>query len=589
LDQFGAPYLTLLQRTNAMIDDNMSNKATLRELLNSMNLLMKIFYDLSCQDLPPVFEENISSLSGLLQKYLAFDHSILTSDGDDAGPVEYIKSSIFEVLSLYTLKYGDAFAPFVGTFVGGTWTLLTHIGLETKYDILISKGLQFLTSIANNRENAAAFNNEGSLNQVVQKVVLPNLALRDSDLELFEDEPIEFIRRDLEGAGEDTRRKAATDFLRGLSGQFENLVTETVMRYVNHFLSEYAANPSANWRSKDTAVYLFSSIASKGAVTGREGVKTVNSLVNVIEFFEQNIASDLSSQDEIHPILKVDAVKYLYTFRSQLSRQQWVVALPLLVQHLAFGNYVIYTYAAIALERALALRGADGNSVISKDMVQPSSKALIEHLFKLIEKDNTSDQTIAATKIQENEFLMRCVMRVLTVVKDGASQITDLLVQHLVSITNVIALNPSNPRFCYYHFESVGALIRYAGAGEASKLESALAQPFGSILENDVADFVPYVFQLLAALLELHPSASLSDFYRSLIGPILKVDYWLAKGNVPALTRLLSSLISRASAVLISGNQIEPVLGIFKQLFGVKAHEAHAFDLLETVFVNLPP
>ena len=35
-----------------------------------------------------------------------------------------------------------------------------------------------------------------------------------------------------------------------------------------------------------------------------------------------------------------------------------------------------------------------------------------------------------------------------------------MVLDHLVGITNTIKQNPSNPRFYYYHFEALGAIVR---------------------------------------------------------------------------------------------------------------------------------
>ena len=437
------------------MEQNAGNKDSLQQTSTSMNLMIKLFYDLSCQDLPPMFEDNLPAITTLLHKYLKYDNSLLhTNDDTEAGIPEYIKAGIFEVLVLYVQKYEDAFGEHLGQFVSTSWNLLTTIGRETKYDILVSKALQFLTSMVRNQRHAQAFKDEATLGQVVEKVILPNLSLRDSDMELFEDEPIEFIRRDLEGSDSDTRRRAATDFLRQLMEQFEELVTNLVTQYINHYLSEYQKDPKNNWRAKDTAIYLFSSIAAKGTATASHGVKTTNQNVNVIEFFQENIASDLVSDTGVEAILKVDALKYLYTFRSQMAKEQWRVAFPLLVKHLASSNYVVYTYAAIAVERILYLTGDDRHPIINQADVSSCSKDLLEHLFQLIQKDP------APEKVQENEFLMRCVMRVLIVIKDGVIPITDSVLAHFISITQIISNNPSNPRFYYFHFEALGAFIR---------------------------------------------------------------------------------------------------------------------------------
>ena len=97
------------------------------------------------------------------------------------------------------------------------------------------------------------------------------------------------------------------------------------------------------------------------------------------------------------------------------------------------------------------------------------------------------------------------------------------------------------------------------------------------------------MLQLFAALLEANPAASLSDYYKSLIPPILTVDFWSSRGNVPALVRLLVSIIPRGASEMTANNQLESILGIFKQLVEKKANEVHAFELLECILSYFPP
>lgn len=100
---------------------------------------------------------------------------------------------------------------------------------------------------------------------------------------------------------------------------------------------------------------------------------------------------------------------------------------------------------------------------------------------------------------------------------------------------------------------------------------------------------MPYVFQLFAALLEANPSATLPNYYQNLIAPVLMPVMWDSKGNIPALVRLLSSIIPRGSQSIIQNNQVEPILGIFQKLLSTKANESHGFDLLESVVAGFPP
>ncbi|KAF5530728.1 importin-alpha export receptor [Fusarium mexicanum] len=580
IETFGQAFVQLLVTTDKKIAENNDKKEVLHGWFEALDLQIKILHDMSCHDLPPIFEENLGSISELLHKYLTYSNPLLETDDDtETSIVDTVKADICEILELFTVKYDEDFSKYCQPFIEKAWNLLSSTGPETKYDLIVSKALHFLTAIASSAQHSGIFNSEDVLTQIVEKVILPNVALRESDIELFEDEPIEFIRRDLEGSDTDSRRRSATDFLRKLQERFEAPVTTVVSKYITHYLSQ----GSSDWKSKDTAIYLFLSIAAKGAVTAAQGVKTVNPLVNVVEFFEQHIAQDLISTQGIEPISKVDAIKYLYTFRSQLSKEQWKVALGPLIQNLNSDNYVVYSYAAIAVERVLFLTDDLGNPMFPRADIEPFAKDLLGHLFKLIEKESSP------AKLQENEFLMRCVMRILIVIKDGAIPLLDNVLTHLILITNVMKQNPSNPRFYYYHFEAIGALVRYCAPSNATLFNEKLWGPFHQILVEDVTEFMQYVFQILAQLLESSPSETISENYKALLGPLLNPTLWETRGNVPACTRLLSAVIPRASQAIQAEGQIAPVLGIFQKLLSGKKSEVLAFDILDSIVKSFEP
>ncbi|KAI0012782.1 CAS/CSE protein [Xylariaceae sp. FL0662B] len=578
LNTFAIPFLSLLSATDQQIAAHSNDKTALKGYFDTMSLLIKVFYDLSCQDMPPQFESNLEHISELLHKYLTYENPLLATDDDsEAGVIETVKADICDALELYVNKYDDDFGRYTQVFISSAWSLLSSIGPETKYDNLVSKALHFLTAIAGTSQHSGAFNDEAVLSQVVEKVVLPNVALRESDIELFEDEPIEFIRRDLEGSDTDSRRRAATDFLRQLQGRFEQLVTNVAGRYINHYLEQ----GKTNWKDKDTAISLFLSVAAKGAVTAAHGVKTVNPLVNVVDFFQQHVANDLISNAGIEPISKVDAIKYLYTFRSQLTKEQWQAAFQPLIQNMGSSNYVVYTYAAIAVERLLYLTDDSGTRIFGRADIEPFAKDLLDHLFKLVEKENSP------AKMQENEFLMRCIMRVLIVMSSGILNFVDMVLDHLVGITNIIKSNPSNPRFYYYHFEALGAVVSCGSPTGTSKLEDRLWEPLNLIITEEVNEFMPYVFQLFAKLLELNPSGALPTHFQAIVSPLMLPTFWETRGNIPALTRLLVAIIPRASSSIVAGNQVQPVLGIFQNLLRGKKTEQNAFDLLESIALSV--
>jgi exportin-2 (importin alpha re-exporter) len=95
--------------------------------------------------------------------------------------------------------------------------------------------------------------------------------LLEHELEQFEDDPLEFIRLDLSLPGSSevtTRRQAAADVLQALvSSGYEGETTEIVGSWIASGLQEYRSNPTQNWKSKDSAVYLLTAIASRGSTT----------------------------------------------------------------------------------------------------------------------------------------------------------------------------------------------------------------------------------------------------------------------------------------------------------------------------------
>lgn len=76
------------------------------------------------------------------------------------------------------------------------------------------------------------FEDPNLLASICEKVVIPNMDFRVSDEELFEDNPEEYIRRDIEGSDVDTRRRSACDLVKVLSQKFESNIFEIFGQYL---------------------------------------------------------------------------------------------------------------------------------------------------------------------------------------------------------------------------------------------------------------------------------------------------------------------------------------------------------------------
>lgn len=89
--------------------------------------------------------------------------------------------------------------------------------------------------MGNRREMFAA---PETLNAFCENIILPNMTIREHEEEMFEDDPVEYIRRDLEPSMEsDTRRQAASEFTQALMTHFESEITGIIQGYITTFLT----------------------------------------------------------------------------------------------------------------------------------------------------------------------------------------------------------------------------------------------------------------------------------------------------------------------------------------------------------------
>jgi exportin-2 (importin alpha re-exporter) len=107
-------------------------------------------------------------------------------------------------------------------------------------------------------------------------------------------------------------------------------------------------------------------------------------------------------------------------------------------------------------------------------------------------------------------------------------------------------------------------------------------------LANGRPEFIPYIFQILAQLLELHSPTDLPTEYQVLLGPLLSAGLWEQRGNVPALARIWKALLMRGGPIISQNGQVQGLLGIFQRLSGSKVNDVYAFQLLEALYEFLP-
>ena len=222
-------------------------------------------------------------------------------------------------------------------------------------------------------------------------------------------------------------------------------------------------------------------------------------------------------------------------------------------------------------------------------------------------------------------------MRVIVTARSAFANGYEQILQRLVAILGVISKNPSNPNFDQYIFESISALMRYvhvciqrqvgspyltyrnrfvvqANPSTLPRFEQALFGPFTIIIQQDIdrmsnecspersmsdlssrtSEYIPYVFQILAQMLDLHRGEIPAE-YRSLLPVLLTPASWQQKGSIPGLVKLLKTFLAHDANSIIAAGQLTQVLGVVQQrLIPSKINDGWGFELLEAVIQYTP-
>lgn len=578
-------------------------------VMETLRLMSRIFYSLNWQDIPEYFEDNCEIWMTEFSKYLSFENPSFDDDSEtnEPGCIEKVKAAIIDNLVLYATKYEETFTPFLSTFTSLVWQLLVGIKSQPKYDVLATVSIKFLTTVSSKQMNMHLFTDE-TLQQIVEHIVVPNLMATELDEELFEDNALDYIRKDIEGSDQDTRRRCSVDLVRSLLKFFPQKTTELGLSYISGMLAEYQT--TQDWRAKDGALHLVIAVAVM-STTATTGAGALNPDVDILDIFNTHVLPELHDPDvNARPIVKADAVKMICTFRSHFPVAFLLELVPHLIRLLSSEHIVIQTYAAMTIERFLTIRDTPPNPPgvtrvkgelrLGKDALGTFLNPLFSALFPVLDNPD----------LPENDYVMKCVMRVLSVVGSDISSVTELVLQQLTSTLERVCKNPSNPHFNHYLFECIALLVRsccspsalqevhgaldpqqHAAAANSSfdKFEALLFPPFQSVLQLDVVEFVPYVFQVLAQLLSYRPQGvGLSPAYSGLFPPLLSPVLWNLKGNVPALSELILAYIEQGIGEIIANSQLEGVLGIFQKLLSAKSSEVYAFKLLNALVRSCP-
>lgn len=574
LEQFQEP-LTQCANSNFALIESMgavpTNKPALIFAMETHRLINRIFFSLNWQDIPEYFEDNIKTWMEGFARMLNYKNPVLDDpdEDDEPGAIEKVQAAVVENISLYVTKYEEEFGPYLGNFTQLVWQRLMELGPQPKYDVLATSLIKYLTSVCSKQMNVPLFTDQ-VLSEIVSNIVVRNLTATDMDQELFEDNPTDYIRKDMEGSDQDTRRRCAVDLVRGLLKFFSDKVSALCIGYIGSMLETYRT--TMDWRAKDAALHLVQAVAVKSTVN--QAATEINPLINVLDIFSTHVFPEVNDPViDARPIVKADAIKLICLFRQHFPRDLLLSLMPRMIAHLGSSHVVIQTYAAVCIDKFLSIKDKTpaGVSVqrLTEEDLGPLLQGLLAGLFAVLDNPN----------LPENDYVMKGIMRVLAVGGARVGPYTQLVLHKLNQTLERVCKNPVNPHFNHYMFESIALLIRNSCTGAASPeaaaalctdFENMLFPPFQAVLQQNITEFTPYVFQVLAQLLSYRPGTASSPPYKALFSPLLSPVLWEQRGNVPALSDLFRAYITKAMPDILAGQHLAGVLGVFQKLLASK-------------------
>lgn len=535
----------------------------------------EVLYDLISHDMGDEHEQNLSSFMNAFIAALRHNDAFLMGSEYTAGPLVALKSSVLDCISLFVQRFDEEFEKYAGEFLRVIWEIVASpLCRAEALDDLIISGMDVLCAACRGSTRTFLQDPE-KLKALCDQVVLPNLALRECDVEMFEDSPAEYIERDVEGSDLHTRRRSACELIRTLLAMFPQDVGPVFMQEVATLLTKYS---QGEWQAMDTAIYLVTALALEGSSGARGTKQTLNPMVPFESFLMSTILPELATPlaAPSHIILKTDVIRFIATFRSHISVTVYPGILQHLMQWLSYKNDVVYSYACHCIERLLTVQ--DGaSSRVSNEMYSglagPSLSALCTRL--------------SSEKVP-NPYAMKCLMRVCRTVPAAIKPFVGDIVMSMQGVLLEASKNPTNPVFNHCLFEVLSSCIAVSPENYLN-IELALWDTFVYILSNDVAEFIPYCLQVMAQLLDSHPLGErMNENYQKLAAPLVAPVMYEQKGTIPAVVRLLNSMIKRDPMFLHEAQLTEKILGVFRILLQLKQHDHEGLSILTTIILHYP-
>ncbi|VDO29264.1 unnamed protein product [Haemonchus placei] len=527
---------------------------SLVQWLEILCFVCKVFHSLCFQDLPEYFEDNLKPwVEGFLE-IMKMDCPGISSSAGEPTFLDELKLEVCEIFTLYAQRFEEEINPFMQNIIQAVWQLVVQTGNETRFDGMVCAALEFLSIICQKSHYESYFVGEGVLQTIAQDVCVKNLHLRQEDLEMFEDEPIEYMKKDIEGTDTLTRRRGAIDLVRALCRKFEERLVPVLAQLVQSLCSD------GDWTKLDVVYCLVTAIASK-TETAKSGVTSTSQLINVADYYAGQVRGHLSTNTDDMPILKADALRFVVTFRNQLPAEILVEVIQAADRLLTSRFTILHKYAAYAIDKLLLVKEQNSTTPLLTARVVPVG-SLLNNLVAGFDKD---------PKAQNSPYLIKAILRCVAILDEETARHGQQIASKLSSLVAAATKSPADAVHTHFLFETMCVLIKkksilnviylfqmlqtllFSLQTESlpqGNLDAELMPLIETILSQDIADLIPYALQITGVLLSssLTRSQTVDQKYISFLPYLLSTELWARSANVPAALTVVevSCFVSRS-------------------------------------------
>ena len=135
------------------------------------------------QDLPEYFEDCMKEWMRQFSKLMQYKNIILidNEEEEEADVISKVQASIIEILHLFVDKDEEVFTPFLAPFTTCVWNRLMALSPMPKDDVLATRSIKYLSVLISKMIHKNLFQEETTLRQIVEKIIIPNIEIRQVD------------------------------------------------------------------------------------------------------------------------------------------------------------------------------------------------------------------------------------------------------------------------------------------------------------------------------------------------------------------------------------------------------------------------